>query len=67
MFSINVIFLNVCIVYEDRRNVSCITNFVGHGFLALRYWILELLFIIEDMNLSLTQSMVTNLHKALNL
>lgn len=63
MFSINVLFLNVCIVYEDRS----ITNFVGHGFLALRYWILELLFFIEDMNLSLTQSMVTNLHKALNL
>lgn len=48
----NVIFMNVCMVYVDRRNVSCITNFVVHGFLALRYWTFELLFTIKDMHLS---------------
>lgn len=52
MFYINVIFMNVCLICEDRRNVSYRTNFVTRGFLTLRYWTFELLFTVEDMHLS---------------
>lgn len=39
--------MNVCVVYEDSRNVSGRTGYVVHRLLALRNWTCELLFTIK--------------------